>query len=69
MMGEHKGAHTPVNHPGQRGGWDAGNDTARVVITIFGQLVLMVADLLVNDPSNFPQRFTKSYREALTGVR
>ena len=69
LTGEHKGKSNAVNYPGNRGGWDAGNDLARVIVTVFGSLVLMVADVLVNDPSNFPQRFTKSYREAITAVR
>lgn len=69
LTGEHKGKSNAVNYPGNRGGWDSGNDLARVVVTVFGSLVLMVADVLVNDPSNFPQRFTKSYREAITAVR
>jgi hypothetical protein len=68
FLGEHRGQSRPVNYPGNRGGWDSGNDVARVVVTVFGSLVLMVADVLVNDPSNFPDRFTKSYREALTAV-
>ena len=59
----------PVNFPGNRGGWDAGNDVARTVVTVFGTFVLMVADVVVNDPSNLPARFSKSYRESLTAVR
>jgi hypothetical protein len=62
------GKSQPVDYPGNRGGWESGNDTARVVICVFGTLILMVADVIVNDPSNFPARFSKSYREAITAV-
>jgi len=68
LAGEHKGKTQPVDYPGNRGGWESGNDTARVVICVFGTLILMIADVIVNDPSNFPARFSKSYREAITAV-
>ena len=50
------------------GGWPSSNDVARVIIIICGSLVMMVCDVLVNDPANFPQRFTTSYKEAVTYV-
>lgn len=68
IMGEHRGATTPVNYPGARGGWDSGNDMAHVILAVFGTVALMVCDLLVNDPANFPLRFTKSYRESLSAA-
>ena len=63
------GQSKPVNVAAARGGWESGHDWAHMILVIFGHLALMLCDLLVNDPSNFPQRFTKSYREAVSGVR
>lgn len=65
FLGAHRGASVPVNTDKTTGGWESGNDVAHVIITIFGSLVLMVCMLIVNDPANFPQRFTRSYKEAV----
>jgi len=68
FLGEHREKIQPVNYPNNRGGWDIGNDWAHVILAVFGNLVLMVCDILVNDPANYPHRFTKAYRESITGI-
>lgn len=65
FLGKHRGQSIPMNILDAKGGWDTGNDWAHVVVTVFGLLFLMVCFVLVNDPSRFPLRFTKSYRESV----
>lgn len=65
FLGGHRGQTVPMNTPMHKGGWDTGNDYARGVVSLFGTIMLMVCIVLVNDPSRHPQRFKKSYKEAI----